>query len=439
MYKVPDDFLWGVSTAAAQIEGGYLEDGRTESIWDVAPASKIRNGENCHTACDHYHRYREDVALMKEIGVNSYRFSVSWSRVLPAEGVINEKGLAFYSNLVDELLAAGIEPMITLYHWDLPLWAQKQGGWANPKIVELFADYTGTVVDALSDRVTYWLTFNEPQCFLMNSYLTCIHAPFERRVLGISRLIRHFMQANRRSVDVIRARARKTPKVGLSFGAGAYIPLNEKEPASVEEARRMSFEESFSGTMNNRLWLDPVLLGRGVSALGIYRVSDKLAREVKTEFDFLAFNNYEAFNYSSWDQFALKKAYKVDREKLKKNSLGWVCDGRTLYWTAKFMYERYGLPIMITENGYCAEDRLADGRVVDHDRIDFMDDYIGNVKKAMEDGVKILGFHYWSLLDNFEWAEGYGPRFGLVYVDYRTGERTMKQSAYHYKEIIKEA
>lgn len=439
MYKVPSDFLWGVSTAAAQIEGGYLDDGRTESIWDAAPADKIKNGENCHVACDHYHRYKEDVALMKEMGVKSYRFSISWSRVLPAEGKINEKGIRFYSNLVDELIAANIEPMITLYHWDLPLWADKQGGWENPKIVELFAEYTKVVVDSLSDRVTYWLTFNEPQCFLMNAYMTCIHAPFRRKVFGFSKLIKHFMQANKKSVEVIRQRAKKTPKVGLSFGSGAYIPLDEKDPALVEEARKMSFEKSFSGNINNRLYLDPVLLGKGASVLGIYHVSDKLAKEVKTDFDFLAMNNYEAFNYSSWDQFALKKEYKVDKSQMKQNSLGWVCDGRTLYWTARFMYERYNLPIMITENGYCAEDKLVDGKVNDQDRIEFMDDYIGNVIKAMEDGVKILGFHYWSLMDNFEWAEGYGPRFGLVYVDYKTGERTLKQSAYHYKDIIKEA
>lgn len=433
MYKVPSDFLWGVSTAAAQIEGGYLDDGRTESIWDAAPADKIKNGENCHVACDHYHRYKEDVALMKEMGVKSYRFSISWSRVLPAEGKINEKGLQFYSNLVDELIAAHIEPMITLYHWDLPMWAQDQGGWASPKIVDLFADYTKVVIDALSDRVTYWLTFNEPQCFLMNSYITCIHAPFKRNLFGFSKLIRHFMQANKKSVDMIRAHAKKTPKIGLSFGSGAFIPTDEKDPVSIAEARRKSFEVGM-GVMNNRLWLDPVMLGKGASSYLIYHVSDKLAKEVQTEFDFLAINNYEAFNYSPWGE-----GKHTDKSKLKTNSLGWVCDGRTLYWTSKFMYERYGLPIMITENGYCAEDKVVDGKINDQDRIDFMDEYIGNVKKAMEDGVKILGFHYWSLMDNFEWAEGYGPRFGLVYVDYKTGERTLKQSAYHYKDIIKEA
>ena len=423
-------FFWGVSTAAAQIEGAYLEDGKTESIWDRAPAGKIKNGENCHRACDHYHRYREDVGLMREIGVNSYRFSISWPRILPAEGQINPKGIAFYNDLIDELLRAGIEPVVTLYHWDLPQWAQEKGGWGNREIVRWFSDYTRAVVDAFSDRVRFWLIFNEPQCFLLNGNLMAVHAPFQRKVFGISKLIENFMLANKAAVDLIRGHAKRTPRIGLSFGSGAYIPADEKNPASVEEARRKSFEAGM-GAMNNALWLDPVILGKGARAYLIYHISDRFAERIQTDFDFLAINNYEAFNYSPWGE-----GKKLDKAGLKKNSLGWVCDGRTLYWTAKFMYERYGLPILITENGYAAEDRLKDGRVEDPQRCAFLDDYIEQVKRAMADGVPILGYYYWSLLDNFEWAEGYGPRFGLVYVDYETGERTLKQSAYHYKNII---
>lgn len=432
MGLMPKDFMWGVSTAAPQIEGAYLEDGRTESIWDVAPNSRIKDGSNCHVACDHYHRYREDVEIMKKIGVKSYRFSLSWSRIIPAEGVINQKGIEFYNNLIDALIEAGIEPIITLYHWDLPLWAEKQGGWNNSKIVKLFEEYTKVVVEAFSDRVTYWLTFNEPQCFLMNGHITCVHAPFKRKIFGFSKLIRHFMLANKVSVDTIRKYAKKTPKIGLSFGSGAFIPDNENDTASIEEARRKSFEVGM-GVMNNRLWLDPIMLGKGAISYGIYHISDSFAKKIQTQFDFLAINNYEAFNYSPWGE-----GRKCDKSDKKLNSLGWVCDGRTLYWTSKFMYERYNLPILITENGYCDNDVIKGGSIEDTKRIEFMDEYIGYVKQAVKDGVPILGFHYWSLLDNFEWAEGYGPRFGLVYVDYATGERTLKQSAYHYSEIIKE-
>ena len=431
MKGFPNDFLWGVSTAAAQIEGAYLEDGKAPSIWDVADPKRIQTGENCHNACDHYHRYREDVAIMKKLGVKSYRFSISWPRIMPEEGKINDKGIAFYNNLVDELLKAGIEPIITLYHWDLPQWIQSRyKGWLNEKIVALFEEYTKVVIEALSDRVTYWLTFNEPQCFLMNAHLTCIHAPYNRVIFRFNRLLRNFMKANKVSVDTIRKYAKKTPKVGLSWGAGAYIPEDESDPKSVEKARYKSFETG-NGLMNNRLYFDPVILGKGVSGYLIYHISDKFAQSIKTDFDFLAFNNYTAMNYSLWGNG------KVDLSKYRKTIMDWVIDGRTLYWTSKFLYERYHLPILITENGMAAYDEVVNELVNDDDRISFMDEYISQVKRAIEDGVPIFGYHYWSLLDNFEWERGYKPRFGLVHVDYQTYKRTIKKSGYHYSEIIK--
>lgn len=431
MKGFPNDFIWGVSTSSAQIEGGYLDDGRTPSIWDVADKSRIKNGENCHVACDHYHRYKEDIALMKKLGVKSYRFSLSWSRIISKEGGVNQKGLAFYSSLIDELKKNGIEPMVTLYHWDLPWWIEaKYQGWMNRKIVDLFNEYVKVVVDAFSDRVKYWLTFNEPQCFLMNGYVTCVHAPFKRVIFRFSRLLRHFMLANKRAVDTIRAYAKTKPLIGLSFGSGAYIPENENDPKSVEKARHDSFYKGM-GAMNNRLYFDPVLSGKGASSCLIYHVSNRFAKKIKTDFDFMAINNYEAFNYSPWGNG------KVDKSNLKTNSLDWVIDGRTLYWTSKFIYERYKLPLIITENGMCDNDVLIDGEVNDEKRIAFMDEYIHYVKKAVEDGIDIRGYHYWSFLDNFEWAEGYEPRFGLVYVDYETLDRTIKKSGYHYSEIIK--
>ncbi len=426
----PANFLWGVATASAQIEGAYLEGGRTQSIWDAAPLKRLKNGENCHIACDHYHRYKEDVAIMKKMGVKSYRFSLSWSRIIPEEGKVNAKGIAFYNSLIDELLKAGIEPIITLYHWDLPLWIEKKyKGWQSKKIVNLFAEYTKVVTEAFSDRVIYWLTFNEPQCFLMNGYITKVHAPFKRIILRFSRLIRHFMQANKVAVATIRKYAKKPLKIGLSFGSGAYIPVDENSPQSIGEARYKSFYKGM-GSMNNRLFLDPIILGKGVWTHLIYRVSRTFAPTIKVDFDFLAINNYEAFNYSPWGNG------KVDKTNLKTNSLGWVIDGRTLYWTTKFFYERYKLPIIITENGMCDNDEIINDEVNDEKRVAFMNEYIHNVKQAIADGVDIRGFHYWSLLDNFEWAEGYTPRFGLVYVDYATLQRTMKKSAHHYAHII---
>ena len=426
----PENFLWGAATASAQIEGGYNEGGRSPSIWDVAPERKIKNGENCHTACDHFHHYKEDVAIMKQLGFKSYRFSVSWSRIIPEEGKVNSNGLAFYSNLVDELLQNGIEPLVTLYHWDLPLWVDKYGGWESKKIVAFFQEYVKTVVDALSDRVTYWMTFNEPSCFMMNGYMQGVHAPFKRHYLSLPKFSKIFMKANFEAVKTIRAHAKKKPLVGLSYAAGANIPKSQNS-TDIEKARNKTFFKGI-GVMNNRWWMDPIILGKGVRAYGIYHISNRFARRIKVDFDFMGINNYEAFDYAAWGGDK-----SIDKSKFKKSSMGWVIDGRSIYWTLKFIYERYRLPIMVTENGMAWNDKVVNGEVDDNIRIEFMDEYIGNVKKAIADGVPVIGYQHWSLLDNFEWAEGYEPRFGLVHVDFATQKRTIKNSAYHYGEIIK--
>ena len=424
-----DDFLWGAATSAAQIEGGFDCDGRTPSIWDVAPREKIGDGADCRTACDHYHRYKEDVAIMSELGLRSYRFSVSWSRVISEDGVVNQKGLAFYSDLVDELRRNRIEPLVTLYHWDLPLWQYKKGGWLSEAVIDDFQFFVKTVVEALSDRVTYWITFNEPSCFLMNGYMQGVHAPFQRKYLSLPKFTKIFMRTNQRAVETIRAHAKTTPKVGLSFAASAFIPASSREE-DVETAYHDSFHRMM-GTMNNRWWMDPILLGKPVTAYGIYRTRQRDMGSCKAGLDFLAVNNYEALNYSEWGG---DKG--IDRSKLKTNSLGWVIDGRSIYWTLRFLYRRYQLPILITENGVANDDQVNGGVVEDDVRCEFLDDYLSNVKRAILDGVPVLGYQHWSLLDNFEWAEGYAPRFGLVHVDYATQKRTIKKSAYHYKKII---
>ena len=198
----PNDFLWGASSSAAQIEGGWQEGGRTPSIWDIAPAKKVKQGESCHTACDHYHRWREDVALMQKMGLRSYRFSVSWSRIMPEEGKVNPTGIKFYSDLVDTLLAAGVEPLVTIYHWDMPLWVYKKGGWLSEAIIPLFQEYTRVIVEALSDRVKWWIPMNEPGCFIMNAYLQGVHAPFRRDYLALSKLTRICMLAHGEAVAI---------------------------------------------------------------------------------------------------------------------------------------------------------------------------------------------------------------------------------------------
>lgn len=427
----PENFLWGAATAAAQVEGGYLEGGRTPSIWDAAPKDKIKGGETCHVACDFYHHWREDVALMKEMGLKSYRFSVSWPRIVPERGKVNKEGLKFYSDLVDALLSAGIEPLVTLYHWDMPVWVNDYGGWESKKITEDFLFYARAVVEALSDRVQYWITFNEPSCFLMNGYMQGAHAPFKRHYLNLPKFAKIFMRTNAETVALIRKTAKKKPYIGLSFAASASIPKDERDPASVEEARNASFFKGM-GTMNNRWWMDPILLGKPVRAYGIYHIGARFAKSVQVKFDFMGVNHYEAFNYSAWGGDK-----SIDKSKLPQNSLGWVIDERSIYWTLKFLYARYRLPIMITENGVSLDDKPdKSGKIHDDVRSKALDGFLAYTQKAMKEGVPVLGYQHWSLMDNFEWAEGYGPRFGLIYVDYKTGKRTFKDSAYHYRGII---
>lgn len=428
----PQNFLWGAATAAPQIEGGWNEGGRTPSIWDTAPADKIKHGQNCHTACDHFHRWREDIALMKKLGLKSYRFSLSWSRIIPARGKVNQEGIKFYSDIIDELINCGILPLVTIYHWDMPMWVYELGGWKNKGIVELFSEYVKVVVDAFSDRVKYWIPFNEPQCFLMNGYMQGVHAPFKRDYLSLPKITKNFMLANAAAVKIIRERAKIQPQVGIAYAAGAFIPKNENDPASVEEARRKSFYKGM-GTMNNRWWMDPILSGKSVRAYGIYHVSKKTAKPAHVKLDFVGINVYAAFNYSLWGGDK-----DIDLSQLRKTYLDWVIDGRALYWAAKFIYERYGVPVMVTENGMANDDKPdKSGNVNDDVRIEFIDEYLGQLKHAIDDGVPVIGYQHWTLMDNFEWAEGYDPRFGLIYVDFKTGERIIKKSAYHYSQIIK--
>lgn len=426
--KFPKDFLWGAATAAPQIEGGFDEDGRTPSIWDVAPAKRIKNGANCHIACDHYHRWKDDVALMKKMGLKSYRFSISWSRVMPSEGVVNQKGLQFYSDLVDELIKNGIEPLVTIFHWDTPVWVYKKGGWLSKKIIPLFAEYTKAVVEKLSDRVTYWMAMNEPQCFIMNGYMQGAHAPFEHRYLALSKLTKICLMAHAEAVNTIRKYAKKTPKVGIAMAAGAFVPKSESTE-DIAQARHDSFYGAM-GTMNNRWWGDPVFKGETVLAYGVYRTRKKGMSKIKVKLDFIGVNVYQPFQEGSWGN----KPANVPED--RRTSLGWIIDGRVLYWTIRFFYERYGLPIMVTENGMADNDKVINGEVNDVKRQSFIREYLDGVKRAVNEDIPVLGYQHWSLLDNFEWAEGYEPRFGLIHVDFKTQQRTLKDSAYEYKKII---
>lgn len=422
----PTNFLWGASTAAAQIEGAYDEDGKCLSIWDCIPKGKVKNNENCKVACDFYHRYKDDVKLMKEIGLKSYRFSISMSRIMPFYEEVNEKGLEFYSSLVDELIKNGIVPVVTLYHWDLPYWLEDIGGWRSRKIVKYFKIYTEAVVKKLSDRVKYWITFNEPSCFLFNGHVQGVHAPFIKNPLLISKISRNFFFANGEVIRTIRKNAKTEPKIGLSFNCSAKVPLNESKE-EIEKARKITFESN-GGYIANTWFLDPILAKKSVRCYGIYHISQKAVNKFYEPLDFISLNNYSPFvDYTSKE----KTHYEWE------SMLGWENNGKGLYWIVRFIYERYHLPIFISENGLCLRDKVSEGKVHDEERIRYLKEYLINLERACDENIPVFGYSYWSLLDNFEWAEGYEPRFGLIYVNYENQERILKDSAYFYKDIIK--
>ena len=422
------DFLWGAASSSAQIEGAFDEGGKALSIWDMA-GDRIKNKETCRIACDHYHRYKEDVALMKELGLRSYRFSVSMSRVMPEKGKINREGLAFYSSLVDELVSAGIEPLCTLYHWDLPQWAEDEGGWKNENIADWYLEYAAAVVDALSDRVACWMTFNEPQVFIMMGYAAGAMAPFKNDVQAFrEHHMRNFLLAHGKCVRMIRERAKKAPKIGIAMAAYAYIPANETEEC-LRDARQKSFESQV-GEGTNSLYMDPIGLGKASPMMtGI--LSEEDLAVISSPLDFVGLNVYQPAN-----PLIDPEAYAAENH--PKTSMGWYVDGRCLYWTIRQFWERYHLPVMVTENGMAADDTVSeDGACHDPERAHFLDEFISNMKRSTNEDIPVIGYQHWSVMDNFEWCEGYGPRFGLIHVDYETQKRTIKDSARHYAEIIR--
>ncbi len=422
-----ENFLWGAASASAQVEGAYLADSKGLSIWDVAPEDRIRGGSSCHIACDHYHLFREDVALMKKMGLKAYRFSVSWPRIQPKQNTVNPEGITFYQQLVAELKQAGIEPMVTLYHWDMPLWVYELGGWHDEKIVDLFEQYTKIVVDALSDQVQWWMTFNEPYSFLYNGHVTGIHAPFEQNWDAFGKISIHCMKANAAAVQIIRKNAKRTPKVGVAFGSQCSIPSDHTRSA-VERSRQKTFNSQL-GTLINRWWCDPMVLGQGLRLDETHHISDDTAKALKCDLDFIGLNIYQPFDSDAPDR--------DDPNPDRRTALGWPIDGRCMYWNVRYFWERYKLPILISENGIAVADRvLPDGAVCDIRRSDYITEHITNLKQAAKENIPVLGYMYWSVMDNFEWAEGYDPRFGLVYVDYSSQKRILKNSAETYRQII---
>lgn len=435
------DFLWGAASAAYQVEGAYDEDGKGPGIWDALSHGHVANDDTGNVACDHYHRYKEDVALMKQLGLKAYRFSVSWPRVMPKQGVINPKGLQFYSDLVDELCRAGIEPMCTLFHWNLPMWAHEQGGWRWDGISDVFAEYTKVVVEALSDRVTYWMTINEPSCFIGGGYFSGDLAPFECGRKNLSQqevfddaviLSRNVLLAHGKAVKAIRETTKRPAKIGMAQTGKLVMPISESE-ADIADAKRATFEEFDPSSFMHDCswWSEPVFLRKAP-----YVMEGHLSEEdldiISQPLDFVGHNCY---NLSRYDEYKGTAAPKVGRP---RTAMDWPITPDALYWTVRLLNERYHLPVVITENGMANLDFvMRDGKVHDPQRIDYLEGYLAGVERAVAEGYPMLGYLYWSIMDNFEWAKGYDRRFGLIHVDYQTQKRTLKDSAYWYADYIK--
>ncbi|OUC92114.1 GH1 family beta-glucosidase [Streptosporangium minutum] len=450
----PAGFVWGAATSAYQIEGAVSEDGRGRSIWDtfVQQPGRVVNGENADIAIDHYHRYRDDVRMMADLGLGAYRFSVSWPRIQPdGSGAVNAKGLDFYSRLVDELLASGVDPWVTLYHWDLPQALEDAGGWPSRETSKRFADYAAAVHDALGDRVRNWSTVNEPWCAAFLGYASGEHAPGRREPAQAVRAAHHLLLAHGLATSAMRAQ-RADSRIGGSVNLYAISPQTGSE-ADRDAARRID-------GLQNRFFLDALLKGEypadvledlaGMTGF----VQDGDMEVISAPLDMLLINYYSRFTVSGTPGGAASAAAAptgagspwVGSEDVSfveggrpVTAMGWEIDHGGLHELLLRVAREYPrIPLVISENGAAFDDVVdADGVVHDRERLDYIDAHLRTCHAAIEAGVPLEGYFAWSLMDNFEWAWGYGKRFGLVHVDYETQLRVPKESALWYAGTIR--
>jgi len=441
-YRFPDDFLWGAATSAYQIEGSPTADGAGRSIWHRFSHTRGKTwlDQTGDVACDHYCRYKDDVALMSELGLNAYRFSIAWGRIYPeGTGRVNKKGIDFYSRLLDELLKKGIKPNVTLYHWDLPEALDDRGGWLNPDIADWFSDYAVTMFDALGDRVDMWSTLNEPWVVADGGYLHGVHAPGHANLFEAPIATHNLLRSHGMAVERFRStKAAKKAIIGLTVNLEPKYPASQS-PEDLEATRR-------ADAYMNRQYLDPVFLGhypeemKEIFGEAWPEWPDEDMRVIRQPIDFLGINYYT------------RKIERYDRERLPLQTkpvrqpdamttqTDWEVYPPALTKILVWVTERYGkLPLYITENGAAFYDppKPIDGKVEDPLRVEYYRQHLRAAHEAMQKGVDLRGYFAWSLLDNYEWSGGYSKRFGIVHVDYETQERTIKSSGRYYSEVIR--
>ncbi len=435
-------FTWGVATSAYQTEGAYLDDHKGLSIWDVFSAmpGKIAGNQNANTSCDFYNRYMQDVILMHYLNIKNFRFSISWPRIFPeGTGKPNEKGLQYYDRLIDFCLEMGIEPWVTLYHWDLPQALEQKGGWTNREILNWFSEYVETCAIRFGDRVKNWMVLNEPMVFTGAGYFLGVHAPGKKGLNNFLSAAHHAVLCQALGGRVLKSVSQNF-NVGTTFSCSLIEPL-QQTTADIEAAERID-------VITNRMFIEP-LLGRGypIKELKIIAQIEKFVKQhdekiMQFEMDFIGIQNYtrEIIRHSHFMPYVNAKLVKAKSRNVPTTTMDWEVYPPSIY----YMLRKFGAypeikNLLVTENGAAFNDALMDGKINDIQRISYLNSYLKEVLRARREGVPVNGYFAWSFTDNFEWAEGYRQRFGLVYVDYKTQRRYVKDSGHWFREFLSDA
>ena len=433
------DFKWGVSTAAYQVEGAHNIDGKGKSIWDefANKKGKIFRNQNANTSCNFYEQYTSDIALIYELNIPNFRFSLSWSRIMPTgRKVINEHGIDFYNRVIDFCLELGIEPWITLYHWDLPYALEQQGGWTNREIINWFSEYVSTCIKAFGDRVKNWMILNEPMVFTGAGYFLGVHAPGKKGLTSFLASVHHAALCQAEGGRVIRSSGSNF-NIGTTFSCSHIAPYR-----STERDKKAAIK---ADALLNRLFIEP-LLGLGYPANDL-KILERMETFIKAEdekklsfnMDFIGIQNYtrEVVSHSYFMPFLKAKIIKADKRNVERTLMNWEVYPESIYHILKKFSGYKNIPqIIVTENGAAFEDIVTNGNVHDEKRIKYLKDHIFQVLRAKKEGVNVNGYFVWTLMDNFEWAEGFHPRFGLIYVDFSTHQRIIKSSGYWYQQFL---
>ncbi len=436
------DFIWGVATASYQIEGGWNEDGKGESNWDHFThkhKGKIKTHENGDVADDYYHRYESDLQLMHSMNIPAHRFSVGWSRILPqGTGTINQKGIDFYNRVIDKCLKENIEPWLTCYHWDMPQALEEKGGWTNRESIKWFEEYVGVITKSYGDRVKNWMVINEPLSFTLAGYMMGMHAPGKIGFKNFYSSIHHVTMAQSAGGRVIRNNV-KSANIGTTFSCAPVVGYKNKH-ANNEAAKRVD-------VIANRLFIEPVLgMGYPVKDLPALKhvvkyMKEDDAEKIKFDFDFIGIQNYTRLVAKNFGLLPIVHALQIKPSKLTNEPLtemGWEIYPEGMYDIIKQFAAYPGVKKMIiTENGAAEKDQWVNGEINDTLRLKYIQDYLKQVLRAKREGIDIGGYFVWSFLDNFEWAEGYRPRLGIVGVDYKTQQRVIKASGKWYSDFLK--